>query len=63
MANALMEKQGGVAKLAKAVPNQRLGQPDDIAGTVVFLSSRAAGHLNGVCIPIDGGSMWARSVL
>ena len=63
MANVLMERQGGVDKLAKMVPNQRLGIPEDIAGVVVFLSSRAANHLNGVVVPIDGGSMWARSVL
>ncbi|PSK51875.1 Rhamnolipids biosynthesis 3-oxoacyl [Elsinoe australis] len=63
MANGLMELSGGTAALADANPNKRLGKPEDIAGTVVFLCSRASGHLNGANIAIDGGSVWARSKL
>jgi NAD(P)-dependent dehydrogenase (short-subunit alcohol dehydrogenase family) len=63
MANGLMEMLGGQENMAAAVPNRRLGQPEDIAGTIVYLCSRAAGHLNGTTIAIDGGSMWARSSL
>ncbi|PNS18263.1 Rhamnolipids biosynthesis 3-oxoacyl [Sphaceloma murrayae] len=63
MANGLMELSGGTESLADANPNKRLGRPEDIAGTVVFLCSRAGGHLNGANIAIDGGSVWARSKL
>ncbi|KAG8630412.1 hypothetical protein KVT40_002031 [Elsinoe batatas] len=63
MANGLMELSGGVQALADANPNKRLGKPEDIAGTVVFLCSKASSHLNGANIAIDGGSVWARSKL
>lgn len=38
----------------------KLGSPEDIAGTVVFLSSRAANHINGATVVIDGGEVLAR---
>ncbi|MFF0816393.1 SDR family oxidoreductase [Rhodococcus sp. NPDC003318] len=37
------------------VPLGRLGSPDDIAGTAIFLSSRAGAYLTGTVIPVDGG--------
>lgn len=63
MANGLMELTGGTQALADANPNKRLGKPEDIAGTVVYLCSRASGHLNGANIVIDGGSVLGRSRL
>ncbi|MBM3262354.1 MAG: SDR family oxidoreductase [candidate division Zixibacteria bacterium] len=39
----------------KALPTRRYGTPEDIGNAVVFLSSPAAGQINGVSIPIDGG--------
>lgn len=56
MANGLIEISGGVKEMEEATPNKRLGRPEDIAGLVVFLASRAAGHLNGSVITTDGGS-------
>ncbi|MCJ1483268.1 hypothetical protein MMC06_003435 [Schaereria dolodes] len=63
MASGLMELNGGEEKMAKESPDGRLGTPEDIAGVVVFLASRAAGHVNGACITIDGGSLWGKSRL
>ena len=63
MASGLMELNGGEEKMAKENPDGRLGTPEDIAGVVVFLASRAAGHVNGACITIDGGSLWGKSRL
>ena len=63
MASGLMELTGGTQSLADANPNKRLGKAEDIAGTVVYLSSRAASHLNGANIVIDGGSVCGRSRL
>lgn len=57
MASGLLEKKGGLEKMEKLSPNQRLGKKEDIAGLVVFLASRAASHLNGAVVVTDGGSM------
>jgi len=40
---------------AKAAPLGRLGQPDDIAGTVAFLASPAGHWVNGQTIRVNGG--------
>ncbi|GAM86399.1 hypothetical protein ANO11243_044130 [Dothideomycetidae sp. 11243] len=63
MASGLMEMTGGAKAMAAANPNKRLGKPEDIAGVVVFLCSRASSHLNGANITIDGGSVLARGKL
>ncbi|KAF7879156.1 hypothetical protein EAF04_000355 [Stromatinia cepivora] len=60
MANTLMEMKGGVQKLAKANPNGRLGRPEDIAGAVVYLASRAGSHVNGANLVLDGGDVLSR---
>lgn len=44
-----------VAAVNLRTPMGRWGQPDDIAGPVLFLASPAAGFMTGVCLPIDGG--------
>ncbi|MFW6174471.1 MAG: SDR family NAD(P)-dependent oxidoreductase [Chloroflexota bacterium] len=36
-------------------PTGRWGVPDDVAGTAVFLASRASDFVTGVSIPVDGG--------
>jgi 3-oxoacyl-[acyl-carrier protein] reductase len=37
------------------VPLARVGDPDEVAATVQFLASPAAGYITGAVIPIDGG--------
>ena len=43
------------AKLLERIPLQRLGQPEDVAGLVVFLASPAANYMTGQVLTIDGG--------
>ncbi len=38
-----------------AIPQRRLGQPEEIADLVAFLLSERASYINGVVVPIDGG--------
>ena len=63
MANGLLELTGGADAAAKKNPLGRLGRPEDIAGAVVYLASRAGAHVNGEVIAIDGGAMWDRGEL
>lgn len=37
------------------IPMRRMGRADEIAGTIVFLSSRAGAYITGAEIPVDGG--------
>lgn len=63
MANGLMEASGGQERLAASNANRRLGQPEDIAAAVVYLSSRASGHVNGDTLVLDGGQVLVRPSL
>ncbi|KAB5563037.1 hypothetical protein GE09DRAFT_1172151 [Coniochaeta sp. 2T2.1] len=58
MANGLLEMSGGKELFAKKNPLRKLGRPEDIAGVVVYLASRAGSHVNGAAIEIDGGALW-----
>jgi len=42
-------------EIAANAPLRRIGRPDDVAGTAIFLSSRAGSYLTGAVIPVDGG--------
>jgi NAD(P)-dependent dehydrogenase (short-subunit alcohol dehydrogenase family) len=44
-----------VKKYAEQIPLGRFGSVADIAGTVEFLASDAAGYITGAVIPVDGG--------
>jgi NAD(P)-dependent dehydrogenase (short-subunit alcohol dehydrogenase family) len=59
MASGLLEMTGGLKKHADLNPARRLGRPEDIAGAVVYLASRAGSHVNAAAIEIDGGAMWS----
>lgn len=41
--------------LAKKIPLRRMGSAADIAGAIVFLSSRAGAYLTGAVLPVAGG--------
>jgi NAD(P)-dependent dehydrogenase (short-subunit alcohol dehydrogenase family) len=44
-----------VANVTARTPMGRWGQPDDIAGPVLFLASPAAAFMTGTCLAVDGG--------
>jgi NAD(P)-dependent dehydrogenase (short-subunit alcohol dehydrogenase family) len=43
------------AEIAARSPLGRIGRPDDMAGVVVYLSSRAGSYVTGSVIAVDGG--------
>jgi NAD(P)-dependent dehydrogenase (short-subunit alcohol dehydrogenase family) len=45
----------GARNAASAVPMGRLGQPSDIAGTLLYLTGRAGAYTSGAIVPVDGG--------
>jgi 2-deoxy-D-gluconate 3-dehydrogenase len=43
------------AEIVGRIPMGRWGQPEDLIGTVLFLSSSASDYISGNTIPVDGG--------
>ncbi len=37
------------------IPHGRWGEPQELAGTAVYLASAASDYVNGVALPVDGG--------
>ena len=53
MTRVLEEKQR--AALIANVPLARLGEPEDVAAAVAFLTSPGAGYISGSTIHVNGG--------
>ena len=47
--------------MAQSVPLGRLGTPDDVASTVLFLASDDAAYITGTTIVVDGGQILPES--
>ncbi|HSL87744.1 MAG TPA: SDR family oxidoreductase [Ignavibacteriaceae bacterium] len=45
-----------LADMAKDVPMNRLGGPEEIAAMIIFLASNKASYITGTTIQVDGGS-------
>ncbi|MEO5867066.1 MAG: SDR family oxidoreductase [Sphingomonas sp.] len=54
-ARALWENEELARRRNATTPLRRIGQPEEIAGAVVFLSSAASAYMTGQTIVIDGG--------
>lgn len=51
----MLDGVSAAADLAKLVPMQRLGQPEEVAATVAFLFSEDASYITGQVISVNGG--------
>jgi NAD(P)-dependent dehydrogenase (short-subunit alcohol dehydrogenase family) len=50
-----LKDHGEVIK--SSVPLGRIGAPEDISGTAIYLSSKAGAFTNGATIVVDGGTL------
>ena len=44
--------------IKQRVPLGHPADPDDVAGAVLFMASKAAAHITGTSLVVDGGFMW-----
>lgn len=55
----LLNEDGSLTERGRAIvehtPAGRFGEPEELAGTLIWLCSPSAGFVNGVVIPVDGG--------
>ncbi|WP_130734010.1 SDR family NAD(P)-dependent oxidoreductase [Flavobacterium sp. J27] len=47
--------ESGKAQFAELVPMKRLGEPEEVASTILFLASNDSSYITGADIPVDGG--------
>jgi NAD(P)-dependent dehydrogenase (short-subunit alcohol dehydrogenase family) len=50
-----LDKQAGLAAALAAIPAGRLGRPEDLAATLLYLTGRGGAYTTGAVIPVDGG--------
>jgi NAD(P)-dependent dehydrogenase (short-subunit alcohol dehydrogenase family) len=44
-------------QILKGIPLNRIGEPEDIVGPVIFLASDASAFITGIMLPVDGGNL------
>ncbi|CAM4204100.1 SDR family NAD(P)-dependent oxidoreductase [Lacicoccus alkaliphilus] len=55
MNQEVMDDPERLAQFNDRIPAKRLGTPEEVAGTALFLASSASDYITGALIPVDGG--------
>lgn len=58
-AATLVKNPAILEKALEHIPMNRIAEPDEMAGTVLYLVSDAASYTTGACINVDGGYLLA----
>jgi NAD(P)-dependent dehydrogenase (short-subunit alcohol dehydrogenase family) len=57
--NLLLDEDGSPSQRGQTIiehtPAGRFGEPDELGGTLIWLSSQASAFVNGIVVPVDGG--------
>jgi 2-dehydro-3-deoxy-D-gluconate 5-dehydrogenase len=56
MSKGVLENPDFYRTIMAGIPRGRHGEPADLAGSIVFLCSRASDHMIGQTLHVDGGS-------
>jgi NAD(P)-dependent dehydrogenase (short-subunit alcohol dehydrogenase family) len=55
----LLDEDGSPSQRGQTIiehtPAGRFGEPEELAGTLIWLCSRSAAFVNGIVVPVDGG--------
>lgn len=54
---ANITEEAVLKQLVAEIPTGRIGQPQEFGAAVAFLASPAAGYINGINLPVDGGRL------
>lgn len=46
--------KSAIEKLRNSISLKRIGEPEDVANVILFLSSNLSDYMNGVIVPVDG---------
>ena len=55
LSEGMFDNEKLISAFKTRIPLERIGEPDDVAGPVLFLASEDAKFVSGVQLPVDGG--------
>jgi 3(or 17)beta-hydroxysteroid dehydrogenase len=50
-----IDRENNIKAIAKDIPMQKMGMPEDVANAIVFLASDESKYITGIQLTIDGG--------
>lgn len=56
------DREVGMRLIAKDIPMQKMGTPDDIAHAALFLATEESKYITGIELTVDGGLLAGSAV-